>query len=124
MKLLACQRACWTPGSSNPKSAFAWASNCFDASESDLQTTAEMPALRASPTKIAPALFVNINNGTFGMSRFNSRATSSPFITGMDRSRITRLSVIACLEQVLQVADQRDTIQAQTEGAQRCSIHN
>jgi hypothetical protein len=65
--------------------------DCFDESGSDLQTTANIPAASASFSRISPALFVNINNGTCGMRIFNARAASSPFITGMDRSRIMRL---------------------------------
>jgi hypothetical protein len=42
----------------------------------------EMPANRDSFSTITPASFVNITNGTWGISAFNSRAASNPFITG------------------------------------------
>src|SRR4029077_9602977 len=48
---LLCQsdaRLTGAPASSNPRSAFAWVSNCPDASPSDLEITAEIPAERAS----------------------------------------------------------------------------
>jgi hypothetical protein len=47
----------------NPRSSLACATNRVDESESDLHTTAEIPAERASFSIAAPALFVNINKG-------------------------------------------------------------
>jgi len=55
-----------------------------------------MPASRAYFSIAVPALFVNINKGTRGMSTFNSRAASSPFMTGMERSRMIRSGFSAC----------------------------
>src|ERR1051326_4140668 len=84
------QEAFGTPPSPTLRSCFTEASSCFGPPDSDLEITAERPAERASFSTIPPTLFVNINRGTFGKSSFNLRAASSPFITGIDKSRIIK----------------------------------
>ena len=63
---------------SDPRRVFAWATDCSDELASDLETTAKMPAERAS-SAAAPALFANIhiNKGTCGMVDFKTRAASN-----------------------------------------------
>lgn len=51
----------------------------------DFNNTVSAPAAKASLEN--PVKEVNINIGTDGMRSFSTRAASSPFMTGMDKSR-------------------------------------